>query len=84
MNYYTTIEELFGVEYEIEIGYSCTPFRKGAKDSYGVPIEPDEPAGIEIESVKAYDREREEWHKVDWTPLSWEQDIIKEIEEIDR
>ena len=38
-----------GIEMEVE--YEYTKACRGARDSYGVPLEPDEPEDIEIETV---------------------------------
>lgn len=38
-------------EFEIEITYYATKGSRGARDSFGVPLEPDEEPEIEIESV---------------------------------
>lgn len=39
------------LEFPLEVQYSAYPFRNGSRDSYGVPLEPDEPSYIEIEDV---------------------------------
>ncbi len=64
---------LYGIELEVEFTYhkGC----RGLRDKYGAPLEPDEEASIELESVGLAD-----YPKVDILPLLF-QDICDEIEE---
>ena len=39
-----------GISFEVD--YKITPACRGSRDSYGVPLEPDEPAEIEIQSIE--------------------------------
>lgn len=40
------------IERDIEVEYNIIPASKGSRDSYGVPMEPDESADIEILQVR--------------------------------
>ena len=46
----TMTTEIHGLEVTVE--YLYTPAIRGKRERYGVQLEPDEPANIEIESVK--------------------------------
>ena len=37
---------------EVEVEYDATPPCRGARNEYGVPMEPDTPAEVDINSVK--------------------------------
>jgi hypothetical protein len=40
------------IELECTIDYTISPASRGHRDSYGAPLEPDEPEEIEINSVE--------------------------------
>lgn len=48
---YDTTVEIRGRKYNVRVFYTDFPASRGARDSLGVPEEPDEEAGIEIEGV---------------------------------
>lgn len=43
------------IELPITVGYAAYPFIAGQTDGFGAPIEPDEPAHIEIELAQLED-----------------------------
>ena len=45
---YETTEECFGDEFPVFVHYNVWPGSKGLRNEYGVPMEPDEDASIEI------------------------------------
>jgi hypothetical protein len=45
--------EIGGNEIDIEVMYEYYPPLKGARDEYGAPIEPDEPASVRITRIDA-------------------------------
>lgn len=58
----------------LDVTFETVPEYRGARDQYGAPLEPDEPAGIEVISV--------EYEGADVTGLMFEWDKIGEIEEL--
>lgn len=49
------ILEINGHEVDITFDYEFIAAAKGSTNEYGVPIEPDEPASVEITSIKIGD-----------------------------
>ena len=57
---------------DLEVDYTYYPATRGSRDSYGAPLEPDEPEHLEVERV--------EWNGHDITLLLAEWDMIDAIE----
>ena len=52
LSYATIVLEFNGEEREFEVGYDFYPASKGRREDDGTPLEPDEPARVEVGSYK--------------------------------
>ena len=83
MNTYSGVIAIGFHEFWAEVDYISIPFSKGAREAYGMQIEPDEPAHIEIEAVRVcYDPDNQsgKYYPIDLPSVVLE-DIMQEIEE---
>lgn len=73
---YETTIDINGYEFPIRIEYNFIRAERGARGDYGVQMEPDYPAHIEVESVQIqYDKS---WYDIDLPEIALT-DTIKEI-----
>jgi hypothetical protein len=52
MNCHTVVIEFDGEEREVDVSYDFYPATRGQRGSCGEPLEPDEPAHVEVHSYK--------------------------------
>ena len=83
MSTYSGVIHVHGYDFWIEADYTDTPFVKGHRSAYGEQIDPDEPAGIEIQEIRMANKPDDQDSKKFKTELPdiVLEDIKQEIEE---
>ena len=72
---YETTIDINNYEFDCIVDYTFIPACRGSRNEYGVPVEPDEPAGIEMGQVWIFDGQ---WNIVD-IPEEAMTDTLNEI-----
>ena len=70
---YETIITINGYEYNITITYRYYPASRGSRDSFGVPLEPDEGALVEIDKIILHEEKNNSYE------IKLPHDVLEEI-----
>ena len=74
---FDTSIDINGAEYDIRVWYEYFRGVKGKRNSYGVPMEPDDPASVEISKVEL---NYGDLKKPDWKAINLPDDVVEDIE----